>query len=85
MDCASHRPPPGLVLHTGVAAVPLPMREHVDDPSRLLTRKRSDRAVALFDSVDEVREAREALTTILRQWIRAMDAHRSCCERETSR
>lgn len=63
-----------LVLHTGAAKreTPLPMREHVEDPTGLLAWKGSDRAVALFYSVEDVCAASEALTAILRQWIAAM-------------
>ncbi|QZY51526.1 DUF1801 domain-containing protein [Leucobacter tenebrionis] len=75
-----------LVLHTGAAKreTPLPMREHVEDPTGLLTWKGSDRAVALFSSIEDVCAAREALTAILRQWIAAMPFPDPEAESETS-
>lgn len=58
-----------LVFHTGAKKRADPAPVTVDDPHGWLAWAAPDRCVADFASADDVERRREALTTVVRQWV----------------
>jgi hypothetical protein len=62
-----------IVFHTGAKARPGgPRPMAVEDPSKLLTWAASDRALAAFKDMGQVRRDEVALTALVRAWIAAL-------------
>ena len=60
----------GLILHLGAKARDLPEGViAIDDPGKLLKWLGKDRAMVEFAGKEELREKKEALVSVLRQWI----------------
>jgi hypothetical protein len=59
-----------LILHTGAKAKGITMQGRVPDPAGLLRRLAKDRAMATFGNAGDVRAKRDALQTVVREWIR---------------
>jgi hypothetical protein len=61
----------GLILHRGAKARALPAGGlMIDDPGKLLKWLDADRALVEIASAEELERRRDALTALLRQWIR---------------
>ncbi|MET0827893.1 MAG: DUF1801 domain-containing protein [Microbacterium sp.] len=58
-----------LVLHTGARRMSSARSIVIQDPEKLLDWRDADRAVALFDTVDDVRRHEASLRAILTAWI----------------
>lgn len=58
-----------LVLHTGAKRRGAKREPVIDDPEELLDWKDADRAVAVFDDLEDVRRHEGALRVILSEWI----------------
>jgi hypothetical protein len=61
-----------LVLHTGAKVKNHPKTFVVDDPNSLLQWVTGDRCVLIFKSAEHAREMREAVASIVKQWIRQL-------------
>jgi hypothetical protein len=63
-----------MILHTGVKVKASAVEGvPVEDPEDLLTWLAKDRAIVSFANLAEIEAKREALSTLLRQWIRQME------------
>ena len=58
-----------LVLHTGARRISARRTIVIEDPEKLLEWRDADRAVALFETVDDVRQHEASLRAILTSWI----------------
>ena len=58
-----------LVLHTGARRISPPRAIVIPDPEKLLDWRDADRAVALFENIDDVRGHEASLRAILTAWI----------------
>lgn len=66
--------PPGkvqLIFHLGAKVRHPASSRRIEDPSGLLAWRGNDRAIATFESMEEIDSARSALQKIVDDWIRA--------------
>ena len=61
-----------LVLHTGAKVKNHPKTFVVDDPNSLLQWVTGDRCVLTLKSAEHARQVREAVASIIKQWIRQL-------------
>ena len=61
-----------LVLHTGAKVKNQPKTFVVDDPHNLLQWVTGDRCVLILKSAEHARQMREAVASIVKQWIRQL-------------
>ncbi|MDJ1482321.1 DUF1801 domain-containing protein [Cytophagaceae bacterium YF14B1] len=60
-----------LIFHRGVKKQVQPATYLIEDPSKLLTWKENDRAVATFTSMKDVENNQSMLIQIVKDWIQA--------------
>ena len=60
-----------LVFHTGAKVKERPKQKLIEESSGLLQWKTADRAIATFQTMASIEENKQALTTIIKEWIRA--------------
>jgi hypothetical protein len=58
-----------IVFHRGAKVKALPAQNLIEDPHGLLKWATTDRAVARFTSLDEIREKEKPLTEVVKRWI----------------
>ena len=58
-----------LIFHRGAKVKVQPEGRLIEDNSGLLVWKENDRAVASFTSLSDIEKAKQALTSIIRDWI----------------
>lgn len=63
-----------LVLHAGVKKREIALKDRVADPASLLVWKSADRAVIEFADLASVQRREDALRSIIREWIAAVEA-----------
>ena len=60
-----------LIFHRGAKVKEIPKNKLIKDESGLLEWKGNDRAVVTYTSMADIENNKQALTTILRAWIKA--------------
>lgn len=58
-----------LIFHRGAQKLAQPTGKLIDDKSGLLTWKENDRAIATFNSLEEIENRKADLRTVINDWI----------------
>lgn len=60
-----------LIFHRGAKKQGQPADKLISNKSKLLTWKENDRAIITFKSLQDIEQAKEELTAIVQEWIKA--------------